>query len=193
MRRSHRPGFFAILTACIVPLAAETLEREFADPTVASRAGAFWCWLNGSMTMEQITADLEQMKAMGMGGAEIWDVQALRNPGDFVPAGPPFLGDESLDLIVHAIREAGRLDMVLGMIASSGWNAGGSWVPPRFAGKGLFSSKTTVKGSGKIEIRLPFPEAPKAPKRADGLPVHHVEIATLVVPASNYHFACHFP
>ncbi|HSP42290.1 MAG TPA: glycosyl hydrolase [Luteolibacter sp.] len=179
-------GLIALISVMLATSAAGgSLEHEFANPPVGSRPGAFWCWLNGNMTPEQITRDLEEMKAKGMGGAEIWDVQALRNPDDFIPAGPPFLGDESLDLIAHAIREAGRLDLYLGIIASSGWNAGGSWVPPEHAGKGLFWSETRVTGPGKTELRLPFPECPKAPKGDDGLPLHYREIAVLALPAAK--------
>jgi len=177
----------ALLATCLgaLPLHAAPLESEFANPPASSRAGAYWCWLNGSITKGQITADLEEMKAKGMGGAEIWDVQAMRNRDNFVPTGPPFLGDESLDLIAHAIREAGRLDLYLGIIASSGWNAGGSWVPPQHAGKGLFWSETRTAGPGTTATPLPFPNAPKAPKGADGRPAHYVEIATLAVPANK--------
>lgn len=163
----------------------QSLEQEFADPPVDARPGAFWCWLNGSMSKEQITRDLREMKDKGMGGAEIWDVSAHRDPGGFVPAGPPFLGDESLELIAHAIREGTKLDLRLGMVASSGWNAGGSWVPPQFAGKGLFWSKEAVRGPARVDLKLGFPECPEAPKGEDGLPLHYKEIAVLAVPAGG--------
>ena len=151
-------------TALAAAAFGQPLEKEFADPPVDSRPGAFWCWLNGSMTKEQITRDLREMKDKGMSGAEIWDVSAHRNPGGFVPAGPPFLGDESLELIAHAIREGTKLDLRLGMVASSGWNAGGTWVPPKFAGKGLFWSKEAVRGPARVDLKLGFPECPKARK-----------------------------
>ncbi len=161
------------------------LRNEFADPPPAARPGAYWCWLNGNVSPAQITRDLEEMKAKGMGGAEIWDVQAMRNPGDFIPAGPAFMSDESVGCIVHAIREATRLDLRLGLVASSGWNAGGSWVPPHFAGKGLFWSQTPVAGPAKVDQVLPFPVCERAPKAPDGLPVFRKEIAVLAVPAGK--------
>jgi len=173
----------AILGASVAE--AGDLGAGFADPPVAARPGAYWCWLNGDVTHAQITRDLEEMKAKGMGGAEIWDVQALRNPGNFVPAGPAFLSEQSLDSIAHAIRESTRLNLRLGLIASSGWNAGGSWVPPKYAGKGLFWSQTTLEGPAKIEQVLPFPRCDRAPKQPDGMPVFFKEIAVLAVPAGK--------
>jgi hypothetical protein len=41
----------------------------FAEPPVHVRPGAFWDWLNGSITRQQITRDLEAMKHGGMRGA----------------------------------------------------------------------------------------------------------------------------
>ena len=96
----------------------------FADPPLHARPGAFWDWLNGSITQEQITRDLEAMKSGGMRGAEIWDVAAYADPDKRVPAGPAFLGPESTRLIAHAVREADRLGLEIGIVASSGWNAG---------------------------------------------------------------------
>jgi len=103
---------------------------EFVEPPLNARPGGFWDWLNGSISKEQITRDLEAMKAGGMRGCEIWGVAACADPDGRVPAGPAFLGPESTQLIVHAIREADRLGLELGIVASSGWNAGGSWVTP---------------------------------------------------------------
>ncbi|MEI7899488.1 MAG: glycosyl hydrolase, partial [bacterium] len=160
----------------------------FADPPIHARPGAFWAWLNGSITQEQVTRDLEAMKRGGMRGGEIWDVAAYADPDGRVPAGPAFLGPESTRLIAHAIREADRLGLELGMIASSGWNAGGSWIPPEHAGKGLYQSTTTVAGATNYHAALPMPELPKGcPRDAQGRPLYLREVAVLAVPhdASN--------
>ncbi len=176
-------AFLAALAVTGSTLAeADDLARKFADPPVSARPGAFWCWLNGNISKKQITSDLEQIKAKGMGGAEIWDVQALRNAGNFVPAGPAFMGEQSVDAIAHAIDEGTRLKLRLGLIASSGWNAGGSWVPPKYAGKGLFWSRDKCEGPRRIEKTLAFPKCDRAPKGDDGLPVHYREIAVLAFP-----------
>ena len=133
----------------------------FAEPPVNARPGSFWDWLNGAITKEQITRDLEAMKKGGMRGGEIWDVLAMEDPDGQIPAGPAFLGPESTQLIVHAIREADRLGLEIGIIASSGWNAGGSWIPPEHAGKGLYQSATPVTGPQSFHAALPLPELPE--------------------------------
>ncbi|MBM3311500.1 MAG: hypothetical protein FJY80_08335, partial [Candidatus Aminicenantes bacterium] len=155
----------------------------FADPPVQARPGCFWAWLNGSITKEQITRDLEAMKRGGMRGGEIWDVAAYADPDGRVPAGPAFLGPESTELIIHAIREADRLGLEIGLVASSGWNAGGSWVPPEHAGKGLYQSLTKVAGPRVFDEGLPLPELPKlSPRDEQGRPIYLREVAALAVP-----------
>jgi hypothetical protein len=159
------------------------LPADFLDPPVHARPGSFWDWLNGSISEEQITRDLEEMKRGGMRGGEIWDVAAYADPDRRVPAGPEFLGPESTRLMVHAIREADRLGLEIGVVASSGWNAGGSWIPPEHAGKGLYHSTTQVTGPGKFDGNLPMPELPQnCPRDSDGDPVYLREVAVLAVP-----------
>jgi hypothetical protein len=155
----------------------------FADPPVEARPGCFWAWLNGSITKEQITRDLEAMARGGLRGGEIWDVAAAADPDGRVPAGPAFLGPESTRLIAHAIREADRLGLKIGLVASSGWNAGGSWIPPEHAGKGLYQSATAVTGPRRFHEGLPLPELPElCPRDERGRPLYLREVAVLAVP-----------
>ena len=159
------------------------LSEEFVDPPVSSRPGAYWCWLNGDVTKESITRDLEEMKAKGMGRAEIWDVAAMFNPDEAFGVGPEFLGDESVNLIHHALAEGKRLGLSIGMVASSGWNAGGSWVEPHWASKALYISELNISGPQAFFGALPYPAFPaRSPKDDSGLPVFYKEIAVLAIP-----------
>jgi hypothetical protein len=158
----------------------------FADPPVEARPGCFWAWLNGSITEEQITRDLEAMARGGLRGGEIWDVAAAADPDGRVPAGPAFLGPGSARLIAHAIREADRLGLSIGLVASSGWNAGGSWIPPEHAGKGLYQSATAVTGPKRFHEGLPLPEWPElCPRDERGRPFYLREVAVLAVPGDT--------
>ncbi|MGQ9800624.1 MAG: glycosyl hydrolase [Candidatus Saccharicenans sp.] len=155
----------------------------FADPPIEARPGCYWAWLNGSITEEQITRDLEEMAWSGLRGGEIWDVAAAADPDGRVPAGPAFLGSESRRLIAHAIREADRLGLRIGLVASSGWNAGGSWVTPEYAGKALYHSEIAVNGPKRFNEILPLPDLPElCPRDEQGRPLFLREVAVLAVP-----------
>lgn len=170
--------------------AAETRDSElaagFRNPGRQARPRAYWNWLNGAVTLDGLTRDLEEAKDKGLGGLEMWDTEAMRNPGGFVPAGPPFMGPESVASMHHAMKEAKRLGLDLGLITSSGWNAGGPWVPPEMASKNLFYSSAVVSGPGQIKQKLSFPKVPHdCPKGEDGLPKWYLDVAVLAWPDSK--------
>jgi len=159
------------------------LSKNFVSPPNSSRPGAFWCWLNGDVTKESITNDLEEMKDKGMARAEIWDVEARNNTNGAFGIGPEFLGDESVELIKHALSEGKRLGIRIGMIASSGWNAGGSWVTPDWAAKALYASETKITGGQVYAGSLVFPELPEdCPKDENGMPIYSKEVAVIAIP-----------
>ena len=170
-----------ILFGCSTPEKVDPgLAEGFMDPGKEARPRAYWNWLNGDVSTEGLTRDLEEAREKGMGGLLIWDTEAMRNADEFVPAGPPFMGDESLRFIQHAMKEARRLDLDLGLVCSSGWNSGGSWVPPEMASKNLFASELRISGPGLVRQKLPFPEIPdNCPKGANGLPLWYREVAVL--------------
>jgi len=166
--------------------ALKQLSDGFTNPPVSAKPRAYWNWLNGNVSLAGITRDLEEAKDKGLGGLQMWDTEAMRNPNGFVPAGTPFLGEESVNAIHHAIKEAERLDLELGLICASGWNSGGAWVTPEMAGKNLFHADIVVSGPGQIRQKLPFPEVPAGcPKGADGLPAWYLDVAVLAWPDSE--------
>ena len=169
-------------------------ERGFQNPPALVRPRAMWCWLNGNVSLDHITRELDEMKDKGMGGADIWDVHAgwcfTEIDNEAVPAGPEFMGPESVKAITHAVNEAGKRDLILGMFVSSGWNAGGKWVTPENAGKALHVTEVIAEGPARLKKNLPFPEN-KAPKDSDGLPLYYKDVATIALPYSKEKVSVH--
>ena len=64
------------------------LEDGFINPPIENRPLAFWDWLNGYVDTSRMVYELEEMKDKGMQGAFIWDVGALIDPEQQIPAGP---------------------------------------------------------------------------------------------------------
>ena len=188
--KTKHPMAVLLMVVCVGCTSTDTrygeLARGFKDPGKGARPRAYWNWLNGDVTLEGLTRDLEEAKDKGLGGLEMWDTEAMRNPEGFVPAGPPFMGTESVAAMHHSMKEAKRLGLDLGLITSSGWNAGGPWVPPELASKNLFYSSVVVDGSARIKQTLDFPNVPRhCPKGADGLPKWYMDVAVLAWPDSQ--------
>ena len=175
-----------VSSGCVLNASDSKLAENFRNPGNEARPRAYWNWLNGDVSLDGLTRDLEEAKAKGLGGLDMWDTEAMHNPGGFVPAGPPFMGPESVAAMHHSMKEAKRLGMDLGLTTSSGWNAGGSWVPPEMASKNLFHTGVVLTGPAKVGQKLAFPKVPKhCPMGKDGLPKWRLDVAVLAWPESK--------
>ena len=151
-----------LFTQCKTELSIEEdLEDHFMNPPMQNRPMAYWPWLNGFVDPTRMVYELEQMKDKGMRGALIWDVGALADPLKIIPAGPAFLGQESLDYIALALKTGKKLGLDLGLVVSSSWNAGGSWVDKDDASKQLQSTCQVIKGPSRQKIFIGIPETSK--------------------------------
>ncbi|MCG3121800.1 MAG: hypothetical protein GIKADHBN_00171 [Phycisphaerales bacterium] len=164
----------------------DLLRAGFQNPPPRARPDAFWPWLNGHADPVRITKEMEAFKAAGFSRLQVWDVRAIHDPEGIVPTGPAFLSDAWLENLAHAEREATRLGLELGLVAASGWNAGGTWVTPEHAGLGLYSSTQSVLGPATLDLKLTFPELPAhSPRGEDGRPAYWRTVAVQASPAAG--------
>src|SRR5580658_1890647 len=153
-----------LLLGCLALLqpacAAPSLEDVWNNPPTESRLRAYWWWLNGNVTKQSITLDLEQMKAKGFGGAVIVDANGSSQEGNApAPHGPTFFSPAWRELYKHTLREAHRLGLEISLNIQSGWNLGGPMVTPEDAAKKYVWSETTIQGGARVEQTLPQPKA----------------------------------
>ncbi|MBT8036151.1 MAG: hypothetical protein KJO21_01285 [Verrucomicrobiae bacterium] len=135
------------------------LESGFSSPPAESQAYTWWHWMDGNVTREGITADLEAMAENGIGGALIFNLAGPVHSCD-TPLGPvKYFSPEWFDRMKFAASEAGRLGLELGMQNCAGWQtSGGPWVTPDIAMQRLTSAEIEIWGSQSVEIKLPHPE-----------------------------------
>ncbi len=118
------------------------LRQSFATPPASARPWVYWFWLNSNVSKAGITADLEAMRRVGIGGVLIMDVD------QGTPAGPmKFMDAQWQEMFAFAVSEAKRLGLEINMNNGAGWTgSGGPWVPPEKAMQTLASSEVHVKG-----------------------------------------------
>ena len=111
-----------ILAAVLLSLAssaapADSLEAGFRNPPDSAKPQTWWHWMNGNITKAGITADLEAMKQIGLGGATIVNVDCG------IPRGPVnFMSPEWRDgfQIRRARRPTGSASNSVWKIAPAG-------------------------------------------------------------------------
>jgi len=136
--------------------AADSLERGFKDPPDSAKPRVWWHWLNGNVTKEGITADLEWMKRVGIAGMQMFDGNL--NTPQFVDKRLVWMTPDWKDAFHHAGDEAARLGLEMAMAASGGWSeTAGPWVKPEEAMKKIVWSETLVQGPIKYSGVLAHP------------------------------------
>jgi hypothetical protein len=141
-------------------VAASTPEVEarraadFAKPPAAARPWVYWMWMDGNLSREGITADLEAMRQAGIGGVIIMEV----NVG--IPEGlVKFMSPEWRQLFKHVIDEAKRLGLQVTLNAGPGWTgSGGPWVKPEQSMQHLVASALDITGPTNFAGPLPRPQ-----------------------------------
>lgn len=122
MNQRIKTSRFCLLLAGVLLLAAFTGLRAFADPLAdsfrtppdAARPGVLWFWINGNISSNGITADLEAMRRVGIGRVLIMEVTRSE------PAGPvAFMNLQWRDLFKHTLAEARRLGLEVNPVGAT--------------------------------------------------------------------------
>ncbi len=134
------------------------IRSGFSSPPESARPWVYWMVMDGNLTREGITADLEAMKRAGIGGATFLEVD-LGLPRGSVK----FMNPEWRGIFTHAVRESERLGIEIALPTGPGWcGAGGPWVAPDQTMQHLVASETNVVGPTAFSAVLSRPQ-PRAP------------------------------
>ena len=135
-------------------ISLDKIKKSFANPPDSVRPGVYWYFMDGNLSREQMTADLESMKKAGIGNVIFLEV----NVG--VPRGKvDFLSTEWQELFTHALKESKRLGITFTMGVGPGWTgSGGPWVKAEESMRHLVSSLVEVNGENNEIIKLPIPD-----------------------------------
>jgi alpha-L-rhamnosidase/Glycosyl hydrolases family 2, sugar binding domain len=153
-------ALFALVVCATIRTNATPLDDGWQNPPNDAKLRVYHWWLNGNVTSNAITRDLEQMKAKGIGGALIVDADGSSQDGNAeAPHGPDFFSPAWRALYKHALHEADRLGLEMTLNIQSGWNLGGPSVTKEDAAKKYIWSETKISGGTNLEIKLPEPKA----------------------------------
>src|SRR5512139_3199110 len=143
-------GSFRSFYRCILLLAlvgsargaARGLLDDFRGPPASARPRVYWFFMDGNLSREGITADLEAMKAAGLGGVILMEVDVG------IPKGPVrFMSEPWRALFKHAVTEAERLGLEITLNAGPGWTgSGGPWVKAEQSMQHIVAGETSVAG-----------------------------------------------
>jgi hypothetical protein len=186
-----------LLLATAVTSLAGKIEQDFAAPPASARPWVYWFWLNGNITSNGITADLEAMKRVGIGGVLIMEVDQGTPQGEAA-----FGGLRWRELFKHVCAEAHRLGLEVNMNNDAGWcGSGGPWITPGLAMQSIVSTETNVTGPLRFTGALVKPAAvadyyrdiavlafptPTGGAHVEGLPAKAAFVPRQISPQANW-------
>ena len=134
---------------------AVDLAKGFVSPPQSAKPWVYWFWLDGNITREGITADLEAMRRGGIGGVLIMEVD------QGAPKGPArFASPQWRELFKFMLAEADRLGLEVNMNNDAGWcGSGGPWITPELLMQRVVWTEPAATGPARFEGVLPQPKA----------------------------------
>jgi hypothetical protein len=116
-----------------------------------------WWWHGSALTKEGITAEMEAYQKAGLGGLEITPIYGVLGYEDrFID----YLSPTWMELFMHTLKEAERLDLGIDMATGTGWPFGGPWVKSDDACKNMQFKIYELKGGEQLKERIEFIQQP---------------------------------
>ena len=120
---------------------------DFDSPPMECRPHTRWWWMGNALRPEDITFQLEQMKAQGLSGVEQVSMEEVYEKGNH-----EYLSPEYFELVTYAIAEAKRLGLEFSLnFGGPGWIWGGEWVPEEDRSMVLLSSALELEGPARYD------------------------------------------
>lgn len=121
---------------------AMDLAAGFRNPPDAAKPYTWWHWMNGNVTRDGITRDLQAMKEAGLGGFHVFHVT------DRIPHGPVgYATEEWHQMMSHVVDTSNALGLEMTFHNCAGWSSsGGPWITPEESMKTVVWSEMQVRG-----------------------------------------------
>jgi len=137
------------------PVAGPSLEDSFRNPPASAKPLIIWQWMNGVVSREGITADLEAFQRAGLGGVQNFQIGG---PNQALADDPSVqIGNAKWrDLMRFTMDECARLGLSYGTHNCPGWSSSAyPDVRPEDSMQKLVWTETNVSGPASISRKLP--------------------------------------
>jgi hypothetical protein len=165
-----------LIVLCIESLSAmaQTVVADWPTATRETKPWTRWWWHGSAVTKEGITKEMEAYKKAGLGGLEITPIYGVQGKeNQFLE----YLSPEWIELLMHTLKEAERLDLGTDMATGTGWPFGGSWVNNGDACRNIEFKTYTLKAGHSLKEKIVFVQQPYV--RAVGNQVYEVHDSTI--------------
>jgi hypothetical protein len=132
-------------------------ERDWPAIGRDARPWTRWWWHGSAVARDELTRELDALRAVGIGGVEITPIYGVRGEERrFIP----FLSGEWMDRLDGTLREAARLDLGVDMATGTGWPFGGPWVGDDHAPRSLAHRTWSLESGQQVTEPIHLRQTP---------------------------------
>lgn len=147
-------GIVIVAASCAREVA---VKSQWPAVTQESKPWSRWWWEGNALTKAGITAEMEAYKKAGLGGLEITPIYGVHGyEKQFIN----FLSPEWMELFLHTLKEADRLDMGIDMATGTGWPFGGPWIDEEHACRNMYHRVYEVNGGESLKENVIYIQPP---------------------------------
>ena len=151
------PGKLILITFFLASQVLSSQQLSWPEVTRETRPWTRWWWPGSIVTRQDLTSALEKYQKAGLGGMEIAVIYGVKGQEDkFIN----YLSPEWMEMFIHTLREAERLDLGIELANASGWPFGGPWVDPADACKNINYKTYTIKEGESLSEKIEFIQQP---------------------------------
>ncbi len=152
---------------------AQPTQRAWPPVVAETKPWTRWWWQGSAVDKSSITAQLEALASVGIGGVELTPIYGVRSTEDrFIS----YLSPEWMAMFDYTLREANRLEMRVDMATGTGWPFGGPLVGDDTAARSIAYKTWTLAGGERLTEPVRLRQAPLV--RAIGNQIHVVNEGT---------------
>ena len=134
-----------ILIIILISFSAIKAQESFNT----AKPWTYWFWMGNAVDKENISEQLDEMSAAGMGGVHIIPIYGARGWEDKFKS---FLSEDWMEMVSFTIKEAGNHQMGVDISLGTGWPFGGAMVSQEDAAKKLVMKEFTISNSDRISL-----------------------------------------
>ena len=162
---------FCLLPAAFSQETLQSLAGQLAAPKDEYKPQAWWHWLGANYSKAGMTADLEAMKRAGVNGVIVFNAPSWLDTSQNLYKHQTYRSEPYWDALRHALAEARRLKMNVGLHNSPGWSTtGGPWITPEMGMQRVAWSATEVDGGSAGAKNVGAQQALLLPNPAENQP-----------------------
>lgn len=121
--------------------------------TQQTKPWARWWWEGSAVNKKDLTANMQDYKAAGLGGLEITPIYGVYGyEKEFIN----FLSPQWMQMLEHSLKEGKRLDVGIDIANGTGWPFGGPWITDKDASKTVVYKTYTVNAGEELKDNIEF-------------------------------------